>query len=578
MLFFGVTEDKRALGYTAGFFISAFMLGRMISSYPLGLASDIYGRRAVIQLGLVSCLVFQLLFGLAPTFGTAILTRFLMGAFNGIIGVSKAAVPELVPPADRARAMSAITGMWGLGTIFGPALGGLLWIPGSPGTPCFWSSVVGAAISAVALVAVGAYMPNTRGRSATAPPGSAPSGGMPVRGAVSRGVEMQRAAGAPSVALPVPDDNASPLSPSGKPGLSECSTAATGSADGVVSSRAAAATPGAVGGATERQRFLPAGPDSEIGPAPRLLLGVPAASLPPTAIYCLLSVLTIIIDEIVPLWCVAPRRCGGLGLEAHDIGAVMSISGLVLVVFQLFLYPLVAARFPTRRVFEVGLLVYGVLSAAMPFLALLAAEGDELHAAQPTNASAHAGGGGVGVGDGGGGSDGGGAAAGAAWAVVLFGLISLNSLGKCAGSMAYTSIFLVINNSAGDEYRGRVNGLGMSAGSAFKAAGPTLGAVLFAWSITGGQPSADGQEGAVVAVGAQPAAAEGCGASHLIGAHFTFNVCAVLSLLTAAAAQRWLSPDHDEPSFRAGAGAKGEIAPAAAENGEGRTPTPGHDR
>jgi hypothetical protein len=272
---------------------------------------------------------------------------------------------------------------------------------------------------------------------------------------------------------------------------------------------------------------------------------------------------------------VAPRRCGGLGLEAHDIGAVMSLSGLVLVLFQLFLYPLFASRFPTRRVFVAGLIMYAGLSAGLPFLSLLAPAGDEAHAANRANSSSHGGDGGEGGGSG--------VGAGAAWAGVLIGLVSLNSLGKCAGSMAYTSIFLVINNSAGDEYRGRVNGLGMSLGSGFKAAGPTLGAVLFAWSITGGPtssvaqggqgvpaPGADGQ--GVPAIGAGTLSAEGCGVSHLIGAHFTFNLCALLSILTAAAAERYLSPTHDEPSFGAGA-AKGQIEPAEAEHGGERKAT-----
>ena len=86
---FGLTDDREQVGYYAGYILSAFMLGRMVSSYPLGKLSDTLGRRPVIQLGLWSCVVFQLGFGLAPNFGVALLMRFLMGVCNGIIGVSK---------------------------------------------------------------------------------------------------------------------------------------------------------------------------------------------------------------------------------------------------------------------------------------------------------------------------------------------------------------------------------------------------------------------------------------------------------------------------------------------------------
>lgn len=204
-----------------------------------------------------------------------------------------------------------------MGTIFGPALGGLLWIPGSPGTPCFWSSVVSAVISAIALIAVGAYMPNTRGITATAPPGKPPASKARIRATGSEGaegVEMLGGGGGGGgsphthTALrglsPAHDENGSPFSARGARAPSEGSTAATGAMDGVISPQAAEATIGGVNGAscggvngatlggvnraTERLRFLPAGPGSEslsgsVAP-PRLMLGVPAASLLLTAI------------------------------------------------------------------------------------------------------------------------------------------------------------------------------------------------------------------------------------------------------------------------------------------------------
>ena len=103
---YGLTAKRDEVGFFAGFVLSAFMVGRLLSSYPLGLLSDAVGRRPVIEVGLWSCIVFQLAFGLSPSFGFALATRFLMGAGNGIIGVSKArraplASPPATPPAPR---------------------------------------------------------------------------------------------------------------------------------------------------------------------------------------------------------------------------------------------------------------------------------------------------------------------------------------------------------------------------------------------------------------------------------------------------------------------------------------------
>ena len=63
VLHFGLTDDPRAVGYYAGFIVSAFMIGRLVSSLPLGVLSDVYGRRPVVVLGLLSCILFQIAFG-----------------------------------------------------------------------------------------------------------------------------------------------------------------------------------------------------------------------------------------------------------------------------------------------------------------------------------------------------------------------------------------------------------------------------------------------------------------------------------------------------------------------------------
>ena len=115
VMHFGLSHDERALGFYAGFVLAAFMVGRIVSSYPLGILSDKWGRRPVIEMGLlVSCVFFQLGFALTPNFTLALGFRFLMGATNGIIGVSKAWLPELVPTDRQPMAMSMISGMWGI--------------------------------------------------------------------------------------------------------------------------------------------------------------------------------------------------------------------------------------------------------------------------------------------------------------------------------------------------------------------------------------------------------------------------------------------------------------------------------
>ena len=99
VLHYGLTTARDELGYYAGFILSAFMLGRAASSYHLGMLSDRYGRKLIIECGLWSCVVFQIAFGLAPTFGLALAARLAMGLFNGV----RAPVPSPLPPITAQR-------------------------------------------------------------------------------------------------------------------------------------------------------------------------------------------------------------------------------------------------------------------------------------------------------------------------------------------------------------------------------------------------------------------------------------------------------------------------------------------
>ena len=93
-LHLGMADDEREAGFYAGYIMSTFMVGRIISSYPLGILSDKLGRRPIVELGLWSCIVFQFGFGLSPSFYFALIMRFLMGVFNAILAVAKAWLPD----------------------------------------------------------------------------------------------------------------------------------------------------------------------------------------------------------------------------------------------------------------------------------------------------------------------------------------------------------------------------------------------------------------------------------------------------------------------------------------------------
>nr|GMD01339.1 protein ZINC INDUCED FACILITATOR-LIKE 1-like [Ipomoea batatas] len=64
------------------------------------------------------------LFGLSVNFWMAIITRFLLGSLNGLLGPVKAYAAELFHQEHQALGMSMISISWGIGLVIGPSLGG----------------------------------------------------------------------------------------------------------------------------------------------------------------------------------------------------------------------------------------------------------------------------------------------------------------------------------------------------------------------------------------------------------------------------------------------------------------------
>lgn len=374
VLSFGVVSDTRETGFFAGWIMSSFMAGRAVSSYPLGILSDKWGRRPVVELGLWSCVVFQLGFGLSPGLAFALSCRFLMGAFNGILGVSKAWLPDIAPPDKQPLAMSLVAGTWGMGQVIGPSLGGLLTAATERDAfPFVWPNVVGAALAIVSVAAIRALLPaNSRSRL------EAP------REASSRALAgADSAAEASESVTKVPTPSTRPV-----------------------------------------RRCLP-----RCG----FCSSVPRTSAFPLAIYCCVSFVTISFGEAYPLLLLAPVDAGGLGWKTAEIGALLATGGVVLALTNFVLYPWLARRHSATTLFTAGLFALSPLYAMAPFLVHALASRPSL-----------------------------------LWPA----LVAHNGLLQLCATIPFTSIFLIINASCAKEQRGRVNGLGMTLSSLFKAVGP----------------------------------------------------------------------------------------------------------
>lgn len=417
--------------------MSAFMVGRVIGSWPLGILSDEYGRRPVIELGLWSCIVFQALFGLSSSFWMACVMRFLMGTFNGIIGVSKAWLPELVPAEHQSLAMSLIAGMWGLGQVIGPAFGGILAGTGFEQFPYLLPNLAGAALAIAALVAVRTNLPGGKLTCA--------------------GWRRRRTA-------------------------SELAGTSLASSDSAVEAAAAAEEHKVVVASGRDGAAGAAGAHASLAHRCLRCLGVPSSSIGPLFIYALHSLACIFYEEIYPLWLVSPVNSGGLGWSPSEAGILLGAGGAFLALSQFVVFPLLSKRVPSTVIFkgcEASLVVFVLLTPIVPL-------------------------------------------AGTTMLVPL--LVLVSAAIKGLASCGFTACFLIINDSCHKDQRGRVNGLGMSLSSTFKAIGPALGAVCFAWSLT------NGVHGNI-----------------LLDFHFAFWLCGALTALAFIVAQRSFTAQNNRP-------------------------------
>ncbi|KAI5437394.1 hypothetical protein KIW84_023487 [Lathyrus oleraceus] len=153
-------------------------------------------------------------------------------------------------------------------------------------------------------------------------------------------------------------------------------------------------------------------------------------------VYSIFSLYNVAYQEVFSLWVVSPGRFGGLNFTTDNVGDVLAISGIGLIVSQLFLYPSLERAFGPIKFARISAVLSIPLLQSYPFIAMLSG-------------------------------------------ITLYLVINIASLLKNVLSMTIiTGLFIMQNRAVEQHQRGAANGIAMTIMSIFKAIGPAGGGAV----------------------------------------------------------------------------------------------------
>ncbi|KAK6821232.1 hypothetical protein PG987_015632 [Apiospora arundinis] len=118
--------DESKVGLYVGLLASAFALAQLTTNLFWGYLSDIIGRKPVMLLGTsFLCLCFAM-FGFCTKYWQLMVVHVAMGMLNGNAAVVPTCLGELTDRSNQSKAFTWLPVVYSLGSITGPALGGLL--------------------------------------------------------------------------------------------------------------------------------------------------------------------------------------------------------------------------------------------------------------------------------------------------------------------------------------------------------------------------------------------------------------------------------------------------------------------
>ncbi|XP_065840286.1 uncharacterized protein [Oscarella lobularis] len=417
-------------GYYAGLVASVYFIGIFLGCYYWGTLADRKGRRMTILLSGITLTIFTFLFAFTNTtlgLAWAIVTRLLSGASNGLLSASKACIADVSDNANQAKRLAYVTTAWGVGLLIGPAVGGLLAEPVRQYPGVFPKGF---------LETFPYFLP------------SAVSVFLLLIGVVVIYLFLPETRGSHS------SDERSNVS-DGVEESSEPMVAFSSESDDVKIKFSL----------MEKQEEKS---DAIVAKTSfRNLLRVKEAKLA-VATYCLFAFSVVGSDELASLWMSTKKYRGGLGFREKDIGLFQAILACVTVPLQIHLTHKMETKLGSLMAFYVTCVACVFFMAFQPVISSIERQchctlvHKNTYSASLTFLYVSV----IPL-----------------WTVLFITLFMM----RLSINVAYVMIAIFINNSVPKRQVGAINGLALSLAAVTRAVAPSVGASLFAWSISEGK-------------------------------------------------------------------------------------------
>jgi MFS transporter, DHA1 family, tetracycline resistance protein len=127
--------------FVIGWLVASYSIMQFIATPFLGQLSDKYGRRPILFVSLLGTSIAAMITGLSTTLAMLFFGRIFDGITGGNISTAQAYIADVTTRENRAKGMGLIGAAFGLGFVFGPAIGGILSKFG-PHAPFFFVSAL----------------------------------------------------------------------------------------------------------------------------------------------------------------------------------------------------------------------------------------------------------------------------------------------------------------------------------------------------------------------------------------------------------------------------------------------------